>query len=89
METPLQLAVDKRSVTITELLLNHGAQVNAANSNGDTSLHTAVANHSLSNTVSPTDRSEVCEPFFHSYNANSSCIVETISLSIGPSFMNT
>lgn len=40
--TPLHLAVSLGNLKITELLLKHGANVNAANSQGDTVLHYAT-----------------------------------------------
>ena len=47
-------------MTIVELLLCHGAHVNAVDGNGDTALHVAVAYHSLLRAEGSAQTAEVC-----------------------------
>jgi ankyrin repeat protein len=41
-ETPLHIAARKNNTDVMEVLVHHGADVNARNCFGDTPLHTAV-----------------------------------------------
>ncbi|XP_068753853.1 E3 ubiquitin-protein ligase MIB2-like [Montipora capricornis] len=58
-QTPLLLAVDKRHVTITRLLLQNGAQVNLQDDVGDSPLHVVVMYHSMKSAGSNVSRKEL------------------------------
>jgi ankyrin repeat protein len=48
-ETPLQLAVKNADITLTEYLLKHNARQDITDNNGNTPLHIALSDSSLSN----------------------------------------
>ena len=58
-QTPLLLAVDKRHVAITKLLLEKGALVNLTDEVGDSPLHAVVMYHSLKPGGSNVSKKEV------------------------------
>ena len=46
-QSALHLAADQGYSTMVEILLDHGADANAVDNDGDTALHTALAKESL------------------------------------------
>lgn len=49
-QTPLALAVSEAYTGMIELLIEHGANVNADDEDGDTPLHLAVIHHAVGST---------------------------------------